>query len=154
MKWFVKQIHSESSDARQRQKWLSLRRELWPQASIAEHQEETERLIKAENRFAVFLCRTRSGPAVGFAEASIRNDYVNGCGLGPVAFLEGIYVQSENRGKGAARELCAAIEIWARSRGCNELASDVELNNLISQKAHVALGFTETERVVFYRKPL
>jgi aminoglycoside 6'-N-acetyltransferase I len=89
-----------------------------------------------------------------FAEASVRNDYVNGCGLGPVAFLEGIYVRSENRGKGAARELCAAIETWAHARGLNELASDVELNKLVSQKVHAALGFTETERVVIYRKPL
>jgi hypothetical protein len=41
------------------------------------------------------------------------------------------------------------MENWARSQGCGELASDAELNNLVSQVVHMALGFTETERVCF-----
>ena len=36
--------------------------------------------------------------------------------------------------------------------GCNEFASDVLLHNEAGQRAHEALGYTETERVVFYAK--
>lgn len=39
-------------------------------------------------------------------------------------------------------------------RGCAELASDTALDNLAAQAAHLALGFEETERVVFYRMAL
>ena len=46
------------------------------------------------------------------------------------------------------------MEEWARSLGCTELASDVELHNSPSQSMHLAIGFEETERVVYYRKPL
>jgi aminoglycoside 6'-N-acetyltransferase I len=53
-----------------------------------------------------------------------------------------------------ARHLCNAIEKWAAENGCSEFASDTELDNLASQRMHVALGFQETERVVYYRRPI
>lgn len=39
-----------------------------------------------------------------------------------------------------------------RERGCVELASDALLVNAPSQKVHRAIGFSETERVVFFSK--
>ena len=84
----------------------------------------------------------------------MRPDYVNGCTASPVGFLEGLYVDPEFRHRGIARKLCRAVEDWAASLGCSEFASDVHLHNEASQKAHEALGFEETERVVYYRKSL
>jgi len=45
-------------------------------------------------------------------------------------------------------------EDWARSQGCQEMASDTWLDNLDSQRVHEALGFEEVERSVLYRKSL
>ena len=53
-----------------------------------------------------------------------------------------------------ARQLFAAIGDWARARGCHELASDALIDNETSQRAHAALGFRETERVVYFVKKL
>ena len=89
---------------------------------------------------------------VGLAEAAMRFDYVNGCASSPVLFLEGIYVRSGWRRLGVARELCRAIEAWGYSHDCLEFASDTSMGNPEAQLLHRALGFTETERVVFYRK--
>jgi aminoglycoside 6'-N-acetyltransferase I len=50
--------------------------------------------------------------------------------------------------------LYEAIGDWARARGCRELASDALLDNEASQRAHRALGFEETERVVYFSKKL
>jgi aminoglycoside 6'-N-acetyltransferase I len=50
--------------------------------------------------------------------------------------------------------LLRAAEAWARKRGYREFASDVFLDNVASQEAHLALGFSEVERAVRYRKPL
>ena len=136
------------------QTWLALRCELWPDLSPAEHRLEVDRLFRDGYRYAVFLCRADTNDAMGFAEVSLRTDYVNGCGAGPVAFIEGIYVRREHRRRGVARRLCESLENWARERGCAELASDVELRNTESQQVHAALGFAETERVIFYRKGL
>jgi aminoglycoside 6'-N-acetyltransferase I len=38
--------------------------------------------------------------------------------------------------------------------GCTELASDALLDNQASHAMHEALGFAETERVVYFLKPL
>ena len=79
---------------------------------------------------------------------------VNGCTTSPVAFLEGLYVLPEYRRRGVARRLCAAVEAWATALGCAELASDTWLDSIDSQRMHAALHFAETERVVYFSKPL
>ncbi len=43
---------------------------------------------------------------------------------------------------------------WSQEKGYSELGSDTELENLDSQKAHMALGFKEVERIVCYLKAL
>lgn len=84
----------------------------------------------------------------------MRHDYVNGCNSSPVLFLEGIYVRPVDRRKGIARLLCNAVADWGRSLGCVEFGSDALLENSASHALHTALGFEETQRVVFFRKPL
>ena len=71
-----------------------------------------------------------------------------------MGFLEGLYVRDEARRQGVARALCRAVEAWAVKRGASELASDTCLDNVSSQHMHEALGFSETERVVYFRKRL
>ncbi len=91
---------------------------------------------------------------VGFAEAGLRVDPVNGTDGSPVGFLEGLYVVPTWRRQGIGRALVQAVEQWTRSRGCFELASDALLDNRESHAAHAAYGFKETERVVYFNKRL
>ncbi|WP_404273866.1 GNAT family N-acetyltransferase [Yersinia intermedia] len=56
--------------------------------------------------------------------------------------------------KGIAAQLVTAIQAWGRVKGCNELASDTDIDNIASQKMHQSLGFQETERVVFFKKQI
>ena len=84
----------------------------------------------------------------------MRFDYVNGCKTSPVAFLEGIIVLPCARRTGVARLLVSAVSDWARSRGMSELGSDASLDNTTSHAMHAALGFDETQRVVYFRKAL
>jgi aminoglycoside 6'-N-acetyltransferase I len=132
--------------------WVELRQALWPW-SESEHRAEAEAALKNPDAIA-FLARDDSGAAIGFAEATLRRDYVNGCTTSPVGFLEGIYVREDRRRQGVARALCRAVEDWTRRRGCSELASDAMLDNSASHRMHGALGFSETERVVYFRKAL
>jgi aminoglycoside 6'-N-acetyltransferase I len=46
------------------------------------------------------------------------------------------------------------VEDWAREQGCTEFASDAALENSVSHNMHRALGFAETQRVVFFKKML
>jgi aminoglycoside 6'-N-acetyltransferase I len=136
------------------EEWAALRHALWPEAPVQEHRSEAQAMLWEQKKAAAFLVRLPDGTAAGFAEAALRHDYVNGCSTSPVAFLEGIYVEPAHRNRGLARLLCRTVETWARRLGCREFASDVLLENTASQSMHKALGFEETERVVYYRKPL
>jgi aminoglycoside 6'-N-acetyltransferase I len=137
-----------------RSSWLRLRRALWPDLPGEEHAVDMIEIVGEPRRYAAFLAFPPNGQCVAFAEAAIRHDYVNGCESTPVAFLEGIFVEPAHRRKGIARALCAAAEDWAVLQGCSELASDADIANTTSHMMHRALGFTETERVVFFRKSL
>jgi aminoglycoside 6'-N-acetyltransferase I len=86
-------------------------------------------------------------------ELSIRN-IVDSCSTNRVAYLEGWYVIPEARRQGVGAALVAAAEHWARGAGCREFASDAHVDNEVSHRAHVALGFTETGRSVNFRKDL
>jgi aminoglycoside 6'-N-acetyltransferase I len=134
--------------------WLALRRALWPEGSEAEHLEEIASFVEEPERYAQFLARDEQGEVVGFIEASIRTDYVDGTSGGPVGFLEGLYVRPKARRRGAARALVAAVMDWARAKGCVELASDALVQNRRSHAVHKHLGFEETERVVYFCRRL
>ncbi|AUH53090.1 aminoglycoside 6'-acetyltransferase [Chromobacterium sp. ATCC 53434] len=134
--------------------WLGLRAALWPHCPMARQRREIAAQSADPGRCAAFLALAGGNEAIGLIELSLRGDYVNGASSSPVAFVEGLYVAPEHRRAGMAALLLDAAKTWARGHGCAELASDTSLDNLVSQQAHLSLGFEETERVVFYRMPL
>jgi aminoglycoside 6'-N-acetyltransferase I len=133
--------------------WLQLRHALWPHHSMAELRAEMPAML-ADPAGLVLLACAPDGAVLGMAEANVRTDYVNGCTTSPVAFLEGIYVIPDARRRGVARALVGAVAGWASEKGLAELASDALLDNTVSRRMHAALGFAETERVVFFRVAL
>jgi aminoglycoside 6'-N-acetyltransferase I len=140
-------VPSGSSD----RAWLALRLALWPDASEAEHLVGMADAVARDHyvRLAVI-----AGSTVGFVEASRRVDYVNGTSSSPVAFLEGLYVAPAARRDWVARALVESVVTWALQGGCSELASDALLENSAAHAVHLALGFEETERVVYFRRAL
>ena len=134
--------------------WLDFRLALWTDADADEHRGYMAISLAQPERFLQLMMYDDRGQPVGFIEGSIRTDYVNGTESSPVGFIEGVYVAPAWRRKGVARQLYAAIGDWAKARGCQELASDALLENEVSQRAHRALGFKETERVVYYVRRL
>jgi aminoglycoside 6'-N-acetyltransferase I len=134
--------------------WLRLREALWPDCTLEEHLAEMALFCANPERYVQFMAYSSSRDAIGFIEASVRTDYVNGTNSSPVAFIEGIYVAPEARHKGVATSLVDTVERWARGMGCTELASDALLDNESSHSFHRAIGFEETERVVYFRKAL
>lgn len=134
--------------------WIEMRRQLWPRLDFHEHQTEVKSLVAEPARFTAFLALSSEGRTIGFAETSLRRDYVNGCESSPVAFLEGIFVIPEFRRIGVAKRLLEVVEHWGQLRGCTELASDVDIDNIVSHQMHYSFGFEETERVIYFKKTL
>ena len=134
--------------------WLEFRLALWPDADADDHRGYMAISLAQPERFLQLMMYDEQRRPVGFIEGSIRGDYVNGTESSPVGFVEGVYVAPAWRRQGVARQLYAAIGDWARARGCRELASDALIDNETSLRAHRALGFKETERVVYFTKEL
>ncbi len=144
----------EKYNASDMDEYLSLRSSLWPNCSTGQHLDEMNEHLANPAKYAQFIARAESGKAIGFAEASVRSDYVNGTNSSPAAFLEGIFVEPRFRRCGIARKLLAEVTSWAESKGLTELASDALISNIASHAMHESLGFVETERVVYFCKQL
>lgn len=125
-----------------REGWLALRVALWGA--------EATDLPQGDGNFLALS----NGGVIGFAESAVRRDYVNGCDSSPVLFLEGLFVDPAWRRQGVAGAMVAAVAEWGRAQGCTEFASDAEIDNIDSHAMHQALGFAETERVVYFRREL
>ena len=126
--------------------------QLWPKHTAGDIQAEFAQII-AKTDAAFFLAYAEE-TAIGFAQCQLRYDYVEGTDSSPVGYLEGIYVAEEYRKHGIARELLAACESWAKSRGCTEFASDCELDNTQSLQFHLNVGFEEANRIICFTKKL
>lgn len=134
--------------------WLEMRAELWP-GSRDDHAREISQFFAGQSRepLAVLLAIDDEGRAAGFVELSI-HPYAEGCSTHEVAFVEGWYVRPSARRRGIGRALIDASEAWARSRGCSEIASDAEADNVESAAAHRAAGFQEAGLIRCFCKAL
>jgi aminoglycoside 6'-N-acetyltransferase I len=132
--------------------WLKLRKELWPHCLEEKHCHEIKAYLSSEDKCA-FLAFMDTD-AVGFCECTLRHDYVEGASQSPTAYLEGIYVSKSYRKQGIAKKLLEHAQSWAKNHGCNEIGSDTEIFNQASIDMHVALGFTEKNRVVHFIKKI
>ena len=125
---------------------------LWPDNAVEEMCSEMEEIIATPDT-AFFLSYSEDVP-IGFAQCQLRYDYVEGTDSSPVGYLEGIYVAEQYRKHGIARELLTVCESWAKSKGCTEFASDCELNNVLSLKFHLNVGFEEANRIICFTKKI
>jgi aminoglycoside 6'-N-acetyltransferase I len=125
---------------------------LWPEDSVSAHAEDIDGLIRADDAWS-FIAESADGSPVGFAELAIRK-YANGCMTRPVPFLEGIWVRAEFRRQGIGTRLIQHIEAFVAERGFREIGSDARVENGVALASHLGWGFSETERVVYFRKPL
>ena len=129
-----------------------MRHALWPEESAQIHANGLDDVLASDDHWG-FIAETLEGMPAGFAELAIRK-YANGCEFQPVPFLEGIWVDAQFRRNGVGRLLMKHIEAFIAARGFREIGSDALIDNDASHAAHRAWGFSETERVVYFRKAL
>lgn len=140
-------------DEKDLNEWFRLRKLLWDATSDDDHQAEMLDIIEHSDSQLVLVAATGDGRLIGFLEVSIR-PFVEDCQTDHVGYLEGWFVDVPFRKSGVGRELVRNAEIWARHKGCTEMASDAEIGNEASLAAHTNLGYEETSRLVHFCKDL
>lgn len=138
--------------------WLAMREQLGPCWVVPGFERQIDRYFQtgmiARLPHAVFIATdSEDGGPIGVAEISLRQ-YAEGCETSPVGYLEGWFVDGRYRGRGVGRMLVQAGEAWARGLGCTEFASDAEVDNAVSIRAHEALGFESLGAVICFRKSI
>jgi aminoglycoside 6'-N-acetyltransferase I len=131
---------------------------LWPESPREEHHEELAGKLAGCDPSTLpaiyFVAETSEHGIVGFLEAGLRS-HADCCDTAhPVGYIEGWFVDERYRRQGVGHRLVTAAEEWARSLGCQEMASDAYIDNGLSHRAHEALGYEPVSRSVLYRKPL
>lgn len=126
--------------------------QIWDNDNILELESEFEEICNDKN--STCFIKFERDKAVGFANVTLRYDYVEGTETSPVGYLEGIYIKENFRRKGYARELVNICEDWAKDMGCSEFASDCLLHNIDSFKFHLAIGFVEANRIICFKKSI
>lgn len=145
--------------------WLRMRAALWPDCPADKHEQEMRSILSPHSPvsrpekdrqgegLACFVAERAGGGLGGFIEVGLRN-YAEGCDSSPVGYIEGWYVDPDLRRQGIGAALVQSAEAWARAQGCSEMASDCQLDNDVSFRAHLALGYAEAERTIHFCKRL
>jgi molybdopterin synthase catalytic subunit/GNAT superfamily N-acetyltransferase len=117
---------------------------------------EAEENLRAETLYGVpaatFVAEAEE-KLIGFAEVALRS-IANGCTTSPVGYLESWYVEPQWRRKQVGQRLAEAAERWAKEQGCTEMASDCAIDNEVSRRAHLALGYVFVARCTMFQKAL
>ncbi len=132
--------------------WVSMGFQLWPDSTKDELRDVFLDILKSDKEEG--LLYYLDNEYVGFINISIRSDYVNGSTTSPVGYVEGIYVKPEYRNRNIARDLIRAGEIWASSKGCKQVGSDILVDNKNSYDFHKKVGFDEVETVICFIKDI
>ena len=143
----IKQMHDDDQ-----KEWAQMRCALWPDDSYDEHLRDVGVILTSSDEWA-FIARTNDFVPAGFAEVAVRK-FANGCTERPVAFLEGIWVAPDFRRQNVGKSLVTHVGAFLTLRGFREICSDAQIENRPSLTAHRGWGFLETERVIYFRKPL
>ena len=145
-----KALHIRRAVQGDRPEWLRMRAALWPDQTRAKHREGMDEYL-LENAAVAYVAARPDGGLAGFVEATIR-PHADACDTSPVGYVEGWYVDADVRRQGVGRRLVRTAERWARGLGCTEMGSDCLLDNEVSFRAHLAIGYEERERLIHFRR--
>ena len=132
--------------------WKEMRNALYKGVDDKFHNEEMNWIYQADDKAAFFIL-TAQNDITGFTELSIRNT-VDGCIGDHIGYLEGLYLKPEYRQQQLGLETVNEAIIWFKAHDCNVIATDTELVNTEAQSFFSHIGFSETWKIVQFKKDL
>lgn len=130
----------EKVSVKNKEEFEQILKKLWQNATL--------KSCKQDAKTTAQFIYKKDGKVVGFITCSIKREYVPGCHTRKVGYLEGIYVLFEYRNQNIGSKLINQFEIWAKKKGCKELASDLEIDNEASLQFHNKMGYEIAEKTI------
>jgi len=116
----------------------------------AERQRRGLRLLLSDPERAAVLVEKRGGRVIGMVTAQLVISTAEGA---PSAWIEDMMVDAAERGKGAGRQLLAAIESWAVTRGATRLQLLADRENAPALRFYARAQWQPTRMVCLRRTP-
>jgi aminoglycoside 6'-N-acetyltransferase I len=132
--------------------WKRMRQELYPGLDPDFHDEEMEWIFDSVET-ECYVGFDEAGTPMALLELSLRN-VVDGCIGGPVGYVEGIYLDPQHRRRGQGSALMKFATDRFLERGCSDMATDAEIDNIEAQEFYRDVGFTESWRVVGFTRSI
>lgn len=129
-----------------------MRKSLYTDVDDTFHEKEVS-LITSSEVFNCYVAENSNEKAIGFIEVSLRN-IVDGVLGGPVGYIEGLYLEPDFRSKGYGEALISQAIEWFKSKGCKQIATDTEIDNISAQMYFEKLGFNRKWTIVQYLKDI
>ncbi len=126
--------------------------ELWPDSTFDEELESCKTILNSSNEICYLI--KEKAIYIAFIHLTLRFDYVEGADGPPVAYIEGLFVKDNWRHMGIGKKLTGLGMEWGRQKGCRQMASDTELDNVRSIAFHRQMGFLEANRIVCFIRDL
>ena len=123
---------------------------LWTDCNFEEEYRNCQKILRSDNE-TCFLIKN-DHQYIGFIQMALRLEHIEGATTSPVGYVEGIYIEPDFQEQGLGRQLMKVGEQWAKSKGCTQIGSDVELTNPSSILFHKKVGFQEVNRIACFVK--
>jgi len=126
--------------------WHRLRKLLYPDYSPNELMREIraiyfDRNVVGELDYFVCAVENEKSKLCGFCETSLRKKDPFSH-VGPVGYVESLFVDSSFRMKGLAQGMLVECEKWVRNKNCNEFWVDTEDKFVGALQCYQKFGFT------------
>jgi aminoglycoside 6'-N-acetyltransferase I len=131
--------------------WVELRHELWPMHTVDELMKESRESLADECQRSWFYME--NDVPIGFIDLSLKEKAI-GCSSTKIGYIEGWYVKPEFQRKGIGQSLYIAAESFAKSQGCQEMASDTTQDYPNSTDAHRKAGFKIARKAIHFYKEI
>ncbi|MDX1431618.1 MAG: GNAT family N-acetyltransferase [Gammaproteobacteria bacterium] len=131
--------------------WLGMRRRLRPGEDEAIQERDWRRVIEQRAEHAALLALGDDDAVIGVIEVSRRAPRP-GSAAGAAGHIDLLHIEQGHPREAVARRLLDAAAAWAQSRGCRELATEIDTDNHWDQKLTEQLGFEVVSRYVRYRR--
>lgn len=141
--------------------WLRMRKQLFSEYSPDELLKEIEQIyfersVVGELDYVVYVFDKGQDQLGGFIETSLRR-FVEDCQTSPIGYIESLYVDSELRRKGIAKELVKKSEDWIIRKNCSEYFVDTDPDMPDAIDFYLSYGFQEIRRkeeeIIFRKTP-
>lgn len=142
----MKNITINKCNVNQAEEVKQIINKMWPSKSL---DEVTKSLIDEQE---VIFAAQINNKIIGFIHGIVRNDYIEGISEYPALYIEGIFIEEQQRNQNIASFLIEELIVYGKKRNIKQIASECRETNKQSYNWHIKNNFDACQKIVHFVK--